>query len=923
MSEGGYSLSRDHTGTMGLSGFNPTSLAAYQAGLQQGQTLSNQHYAYLQAGAGAADMAARATTGMSLARLSAVNPNAATAMRLGGGLFNQMTQFGGDAGVLMQGITQATGGGNFRISGVDPRYSAYLSGTQSLNGDFSRNMFDNVLQNFFPGNVAQRHRTHGMNMSDMGVMFSEMQQRGAFTGMQLGSVEMMTEPRLKELRQRASGDPAALAELSGLKAGDIRKTISPDTQKRITDMIEDGAATLASVREIFGAQSMDVLIKEAERITGMTFSGGRNIKDMRARMEGAQVQAKMFGLNEREFMEFDFKTSMSTAQGLAARTGMNFGDAYRVSAATTPVITAASLSANRQQQDAANRAAADGRHLEVYSAQQLAERAADGTAAFLAYDVSALTASNVIDNFGDAAGKARHAKLLTDLGNARSDEQASAIKRKMLDNAQGYYTGNIDDLHGEASDEAGRARMLRMMSQSAVTALGKSAAMQELRSRQGVQVDFRAAQAGVQGLTSDEMLDFQSKFDMKTREDIAGALNGKNGWDKVDLSILGDQAAQDAYRDKLVRANVGSGNELGRQLSTYNAYAAADETLAGTYSQMDERSHYRGILSEAIAASSMGDVRGRIGVMEQLRQGAAGRLQIDSKMIARYVEETGRHGDGSALIGIGENGAASITAGDKAKIAAMMQASGKSLEVAMGVGSVEEAFAKMNTAEGMGEAIKALRDAGLVVSDHNDGDGKFKGFFIGSEQMRKDVTKELEAKQSTIRGAQLTGMTEEEYLEFTNKEKDSFRAALVAKGLLAPGAALTAEQQTAFQGAVAGAEWDQLLKGKVGDRQLDKLSEAIMKDPFSDEAKGYKAYISENADMVMPMLKAEEDRLAKLAAEGGKDAEVNQSASDRIKAVRERMSMENSNTFYAYLLNDRGESWALYNKDGQRGAPGK
>jgi len=250
-------------------------------------------------------------------------------------------------------------------------------------------------------------------------------------------------------------------------------------------------------------------------------------------------------------------------------------------------------------QVAARRLENEGRHLEVRSAREIADRIVGGTAEFLAYDAGALVASNVIDNFGDATGRQRHRELMARLAYATSSEVAAEIKDLMKKNAQGYYTGDIEQLHAFAATEEGRAQMNRSMSETMTRALTHVAFLQETRSRQGVQVSFQREMAGITALSEEEMLQFQTLFDLPTRMDIAEALQtGK--WDGVDLGILGEAQAQEAYRQHLMEVNRRSNGVLGRQLETYNAGAAADPSLSDTFSRMDERDYYQSVVPRLI-----------------------------------------------------------------------------------------------------------------------------------------------------------------------------------------------------------------------------------------------------------------------------------------------------------------------------------
>ncbi|MCB1089340.1 MAG: hypothetical protein KDM63_20045, partial [Verrucomicrobiae bacterium] len=246
-------------------------------------------------------------------------------------------------------------------------------------------------------------------------------------------------------------------------------------------------------------------------------------------------------------------------------------------------------------QVAASRFADEGRHLQVPSAEEIADRINKGIDEFLSFDVSSFVASYVIDNFGDANAVKRHKELMSELASARTAEGAEEIKKQMREHAQNYHTGDIDQLWSFGGTEVGRDQFIRSMSQAMKSSLLHVAFLQETRSRQSVQIAFQREMAGISVLTENQVHDFHSKFDFPTRMDIAKALQtGK--WHGVDLSIVGDEKVQEAYKQFLVEAQSRSGGLLGRQLEVYITAVAGDPSLNNTYTEMDERDYRKSVL---------------------------------------------------------------------------------------------------------------------------------------------------------------------------------------------------------------------------------------------------------------------------------------------------------------------------------------
>lgn len=254
---------------------------------------------------------------------------------------------------------------------------------------------------------------------------------------------------------------------------------------------------------------------------------------------------------------------------------------------------------HRKLQGAQEKLGKSGRQLQIPSAREIADRTAEGVGKFLAFDAGALVASNVIDNFGDKSGRERHRKLLAELAFARTQEDASHVKQEMIKHAQGYFTGEIDKLHAFGATEVGREQMNRSMSQPMKNALAHVAFLQETRSRQSVQISFQREMAGISVLSETQVHFFHSKFDILTKMKIAEALQTGN-WAGVDLSILGDEKTQGAYKQFLSEAQLRSGGILGRQLQVYIIGVLGDPTLSNTFSEMDERDYYRSVIPDMI-----------------------------------------------------------------------------------------------------------------------------------------------------------------------------------------------------------------------------------------------------------------------------------------------------------------------------------
>lgn len=297
--------------------------------------------------------------------------------------------------------------------------------------------------------------------------------------------------------------------------------------------------------------------------------------------------------------------SAGASAGVGGAKAASPDEPHVVSIGAMPELDEVSRLLHDKLQKAARRLGDKGRHVQVLSAPEIAERTAKGVAEFLAYDVGALVASNVIDNFGDGPARNRHRELMTQLALAPSNDESTDIKEMMKEHAQKFFTGDIDQLHAFASTDEGRGQMERTMSQVMKRALVHVAFLQETRSRQSVQVSFQREMAGITILSESQVHYLQSKFDILTRMDIAEALQTGN-WEGVDLSILADEQARQRFKQHLTDAQQRSGGALGRQLEIFNNAVVGDPSLSNTFSEMDERDYYRGVVPRLIEQGKQG-----------------------------------------------------------------------------------------------------------------------------------------------------------------------------------------------------------------------------------------------------------------------------------------------------------------------------
>jgi len=925
MSGSGYSLRDDATQLTPLTYFNPNTSEQLQRSIAQQRAIQEQQWAAVQGGYTASDMAYRAFTGQPL---HMAGPNVQAAMMNAGGYAAARGWLGaGSPYAMMQGVQQSLGGGGFTMTGIGGSLAGGYAARQ-MGVTLSRQLYSEVENNFFQGGAGMAHRTHGLNRTDMGMVMDQLSQRGAFAGMNIGKVEQLSAARLHDMSRDAmlSGNEKLQREIAQLKPGDLKSTINPQTARQINQIIEDSAAALGSLRDIFGNQSMDVLMQEAERLTGMQFSSGSSAKAIKGRLDQMTTTGRMFGINPRAMAELDFNASAHGAMTQAQMGGGHASDYFRMSAARSPAVNTAAISKHRDLQAAAQRAAAEGRYIHVPSLEEISAQTAEGAAGFANYDRLALGMSFVADNMLSDAGRATHMQLIKEMGNQTSQEASNAVQVRMRDNAradlvaQGFTAEQANAMlaaqERRAGTAEGSAAMMRGLRNDTNTALGGAATMAETRSRQGRQIDYYRKQSGIGDEHSDLVKTFHTTFNTEQREKIARAL--ANG----DAEGL-DAIANDAEFASLLRANgadpaafmaqlQGGGKMLGRQLEFFNTQAATSKSLRNTYSVADERNFNRNYAAQKLADTVYGNTRGQMSLPELMSQALAGNQTVDDVMVLRAARDAGTYGDQMATGELNSAGGLDFAAGQGEALRKMLAAKGFNLS--------DEEFKNLGTGDGLGSLIRKLEGSGMMVTSEAR-DGKMHWNF-GTEEMKKEVTSGLEKELAATNARNMLGMDKDEYEAFQSKSKSGYLELLKKAGAeVAADGTLTAEQQTGFAKHAQGLAVDYLFgrvdaEGKAtaegsagrkfGKRKIDDWLKSIGEDPGSSKSMAAMKHMRDNAEAFIPALEAEEKKLRD-EAESSKSERVKtekKEAADRIRDVRSTLSAGGRNFIGTVMVNN-------------------
>lgn len=924
----GWTLSDDYTGLSPLGNFNPLPSEAYNRSAIQQRSIQDQQWAAIRAGYGSADMAYRAFAHQPLHMAS---PNTQAAWLNAGGMAAARGILGsGSPYTMMQGVQQALGGGGFTMEGVGGSMAGSYAARQ-MGVSVSRQMYSDVEGHFFQGNTPRRHRTHGLDRSDMGIVMGQLSERGAFAGMNVGSVEMMTERRLHDLSNQArqTGDTKLEQEIARLKPGDMRTTFNPQTGERIKKILEDSASALSSLRDVFGGQSMDVLMKEAERLTGMSFNTAAGAKAIKGRVEQMVTTARSFGMDPRAYAEMEFNTSV---HGAMERTKLGGGtpDSYfRQTAAASPFAMQAAAQQHRSLQAAAQRAAVEGRHITVPAIEEIAAQNAAGAAAFTNFDRSVLGMSYLADNRMTDEARQTHLKLVAEMGDQTSLEAANAVKNRMRANVvedlqrQGFSAEEAQAMLNRQEQRAatteGSAAQRRGLRDDTNSVMGAAAVKQATRTRQGKQVDYYRRMAGIGDEYSGLVKTYQSTFSREQKDQIAkmlssGDMEGLQAFmnDSDTQALLKDAGtSSEAFLAQLQKG----GAKLGQDLEFFNTEANNSVALRNTQSLADEKAALRNYAAQKVADNFLGGNRGQMSLPDLVSQALAGNQTVDDLMVFRAAQASGQYGDQIMSTGLNATGGLDMDPEKMNQLQNVLESAGMSLGQIFGTDD-ETALQRLGTGEGLGHLVKSLEGKGLLVTSSVD-NGKVSWNF-GTDKVKKEMTDKLEADMKKTSAMDMLGMSEEEYDAFKLKTDEGFLDVMRQSGMqVGPDGKLTADQLEAKAQFEKGEMVKRLFapgSGADGGKKIDEWINNIALDPSSTESAKAMNFMRDNASAMLPALEEQEKKLREEAKNSGNErvAKEKTEAADRLRNVRQTLANTSGPSYAGTLLVNNALLMALH-----------
>jgi hypothetical protein len=264
-----------HTG-----GFSPTQYQQLQNILQRQQ--SNSLATYVLANdpraLAATSMAARAIGGNNGAKWmnSDIGKGANLAMSAAinsGMVFNT----GGNSLDLMFGIQQAASRG-MRANVMGGAANQFFAGRGMATDMVSKQLYDSTMQGFYgPMGAANLRMTQGYDRGGVGQAFAALGERGAFAGMNVGTLKTMADGKTGfELDERAGN--------------------------KIKDLTARALKTVRILTDITGNTNVKEMMRMAETVTGASFTESGGSELIRAKLNHITQSSDLLGLNSQEVM---------------------------------------------------------------------------------------------------------------------------------------------------------------------------------------------------------------------------------------------------------------------------------------------------------------------------------------------------------------------------------------------------------------------------------------------------------------------------------------------------------------------------------------------------------------------------------------------------------------------------------------------
>ena len=403
---------------------------------------------------------------------------------------------GGSPVNLGASVNQMIASSGFNIGGNMGRGSP-LFGGGSITDAITKSVYENIQKTFFDKIGLPKSAAHGMNMSQIGEMISNLTGRGAFSGMQLGELSVV--------------------------GGKYDFKQNEQAIKKVNETIKDYAGMLKDAKSIFGNLSVAELTQNAERFVGMSIRELDSIKTMRNRMAQLSVFSSAYDLNASAVANRVMQGSDRLQQQMFvnAMQDPRMAEGYNVAAATTAfgkvtsnisnATVLSGISGEIALNKAANIYAQQGVYMPTMGQEEITQAQSAGIDAVLSGRDKNVSGNLLVGQYLLSTGKIKDPKvakgvadLISQIGKTGDIRQTTTLNRMLGGVLQGAGF-NVDNIKAITTP----AEMMRNLSaQDTETLTNIAQGMEENRriqeglkdlSLKGVNFDANLFREGAQG----------------------------------------------------------------------------------------------------------------------------------------------------------------------------------------------------------------------------------------------------------------------------------------------------------------------------------------------------------------------------------------------------------------------------------------
>ena len=269
-------------------------------------------------------MVADAVTGGGAASRQWMQSDTGKAVNLGlGALLNSgpMRESRGSVLDLFAGVSNAVSGGGMQM-GIGNTGGMQISGRGAVTDNVSRLIYQQLRDTMWsPGGAGNLGRTQGFNLSQVGDIAGELASRGAFRGMNVGTMSAYTAADLDRMTAAGGASAVEAARIRAQGGGWKPMELDSAFKDHFQSTVEAAARPLRQANDIFGNRPIHELMKMSEQLSGMSFTEAGGSGEIHDRLRQVKALAAASGFTGEQVARFDMTTaSLLNMSGIDSRT---------------------------------------------------------------------------------------------------------------------------------------------------------------------------------------------------------------------------------------------------------------------------------------------------------------------------------------------------------------------------------------------------------------------------------------------------------------------------------------------------------------------------------------------------------------------------------------------------------------------------